>query len=981
MVNLPMTSKCAKCGATRLPVAIQCHRCGGSIAPPESETISRRSQGSRGASERRYVTVLFADLVGFTQLSERLEPEQVTELLDVLFDRLTRVVVSKGGTIDKYIGDCVMALFGAPRAYGDDAERACSAALAMQRAAEEISRAFAPRLGAEVRLRIGIHGGRVIAGFIGGQGFRSYTVIGDAVNVAQRIESKAAAGGILLSDATASLVAEKFSLERVGAMQMKGRQEPVLVHRLLGEELRSTPDRSFDGKPIAFLERCQEMGRLRCLRSVSVRDSAVNVALVCGPTAVGKSRLLEEFAQELEGEPGLWVLVLRAREGRLAVHEALRDVLAAHLAMEKGSWEKGLDVYGRRFTGDSPDTGRLGTGPGAGDAVDVARSLLRSFFRGELQADTDEPGASRAALYWALGLLLGAMADGKPMAIIAVDDEFLDDGLHDFAMHLVQRATGPIFVALEERACHPSDTLLGRIELTPLEDATIAKMVEGVLSPTPVAASWLPTWIASRSSGNVSIAMQYLRLLVQRGSLARDATNTWIIAAKEPDEGVMPATVEATFQAMLDGHDTIERDLLRRASAFGNAFWDELLIELCEDLALRDVVLAKLQRLRLQGVIASAYEDSIDGARPFRFVSREFQQTCYRSLTARDARSLHATIARALEHRGHRVRNPTLIAEHLLQTDDVHGAGVRTLELVDERVANLAIVPARSLLDRLEDMVTRVGIAMSPLLHARMELSRADVDRVGGLYESALAHIEKADGWLVQHVARLAAPPASDVHRFRCTMARGRVLQNLGRYAEAVEMFTQATVMAESLDDAEGLVTTEASLAWNLLRCNELGRARAICERTALTHGSGSDRGAGMSVALARHFDTLGELARLSGQLDVANGHYLAALRLRAPTGRVHLIAHSEGNLALLRGMAGDWRGAADAFRRVLGLWTGLGEGEYSCIARLNYAEALLETHRRDEARREVRTALAAAERMGALSLVAYGRTLADRID
>lgn len=972
MAGVSLTSTCIRCGAALVRGALHCHRCGVSLGP-EGESTGRRTAQARPRSERRFVTVLFADVVGFTELSERLEPELVTELLDVLFERLTRIVVAKGGTIDKYIGDCVMALFGAPRAHGDDAERACAAAIAMQAATEEISKSFAQKLGAPVRLRIGINGGHVIAGFLGGEGFRSYTVIGDAVNVAQRIESNAEAGGILLSDATARLVAERFLLESVGAVHVKGRREPILVHRLVGEDTRSAAGRLFEGREVPFLHRAAEFERLRAMSRQAVSEARVQVAVVSGPAAVGKTRLLEEFAAELDAKPPAQVLLVRGREGRSAVHEALRDVLAARLAVDHGSWETAVDLHARAF-GDA-------LGDHNAETAEVARTILHSFFGGRLPALDDEPGASRAAIFWALGLLLRAMADARPLAIVALDDEFLDDGLYDLALHLARRGAGAILIALEDRETRAIDPLLTRIDLTPLGDDAIAKLVEVVLRPSQVEFTWVPAWIAARASGNVSIALQYLRLLLQRGLLARDPSGLWAIAEHEPDEGLVPPTVEATFQAMLDAHGSVERDVLRRASAFGAVFWDDVLVEICEDLALRDVVLARLQELRLHGLVAPTHDDALEGARAFRFVSREFQQTCYRSLTARDARGLHAAIARGLDQRGMRVKNPTLVAEHLLQTDDVNGAGVVTLDVVDDRIANLALGPARALLDRLDAMVQRVGLSVSPLLRARLELSRADVARVGGSFEEALRHLDGADLWLGQHMARLSLPPVADHHRFRATTTRARVLQSLGRYGEAVQIFTQATAIAARFDDDERLVTTEASLAWNLLKSGDATRARAICERVVRAFPPGSPRRQELGVAIARHHDTLGEIERLAQRLDDARGHYLEALRLRAPTGRVHLIAHSEGNLAIVRAMAGDWPGAAAAFRRVLGLWTGLGEEEYSCIARLNYAEALLETQHRDEARREVRKALAAAERMGARSLIDYGRALADRID
>jgi tetratricopeptide (TPR) repeat protein len=139
---------------------------------------------------------------------------------------------------------------------------------------------------------------------------------------------------------------------------------------------------------------------------------------------------------------------------------------------------------------------------------------------------------------------------------------------------------------------------------------------------------------------------------------------------------------------------------------------------------------------------------------------------------------------------------------------------------------------------------------VSPLLRARLELSRADVERVGGRFEAALAHVERADVWLSQHVARLSLPPIADEHRFRATALRGRVLQSLGRFKEALQVYTQATAIAARFDDDQRLIVVEASLAWNHLKCGDVARARDICERTVRAYPAGVERRAELGIGL-----------------------------------------------------------------------------------------------------------------------------------
>jgi len=171
----------------------------------------------------RLVTTLFADVRGFTRLSERHEPEAIREILNGCFEGLAGCVRRFGGTVDKYIGDCLMALFGAPSSHGNDPERAVRAAIAMQVFMEDYSQEILARFGHHLAIRIGISTGKVFAGWVGDEKLRSYTVIGDAVNTAERIENAAPSGGILLSEATYRHVRGLFEAEALDPIQVKGR--------------------------------------------------------------------------------------------------------------------------------------------------------------------------------------------------------------------------------------------------------------------------------------------------------------------------------------------------------------------------------------------------------------------------------------------------------------------------------------------------------------------------------------------------------------------------------------------------------------------------------------------------------------------------------------------------------------------------------------------------------------------------------------
>ncbi|KAF0241531.1 MAG: hypothetical protein FD180_4388 [Planctomycetota bacterium] len=265
--------------------------------------------------ERRTVTILFSDLSGFTRLSERMDPEEVQDLVDALFQRFRAAIESEGGTVDKFIGDAVMAVFGAPVAHEDDAVRAVRAGRGLL---DEVAEFDAKRkLG--LRLRVGINTGEVLWGALAGE---KATAMGDAVNVAQRIESTAAPGTVLVSRAVERGLRGKFLLAGRGEIRVKGRDEPVEVMEVV-EELAGQTEHRADGPPAAFVGREAELARL--LERVEDRGGVVHLE---GEAGIGKSRLAAELRREFrERHPGAWVTTGRALEGMRLPLAAFGDIV------------------------------------------------------------------------------------------------------------------------------------------------------------------------------------------------------------------------------------------------------------------------------------------------------------------------------------------------------------------------------------------------------------------------------------------------------------------------------------------------------------------------------------------------------------------------------------------------------------------------------------------------------------------------------
>jgi len=254
----------------------------------EQLTQLESARGDRAETdERKLVTIVFADVSGFTALSEKLDPEKVREVINACFDWLVPVVQKYDGTIDKFIGDEIMAVFGAPAAHEDDAERALRAALDMMEAIVAFNRAN----GTELGLHIGINTGLVVAGEIGGRDRRDYSVMGDAVNLAARLEDASSIGEIFVGPATYRQTQRLFDFELVAPLKLKGKEAPLEVRRLLKAKAVPNPVRGIEGLRAPLIGRDDELNELHKAIADLERGRGSMLAIL-GEAGLGKSRLI-----------------------------------------------------------------------------------------------------------------------------------------------------------------------------------------------------------------------------------------------------------------------------------------------------------------------------------------------------------------------------------------------------------------------------------------------------------------------------------------------------------------------------------------------------------------------------------------------------------------------------------------------------------------------------------------------------------------
>jgi adenylate cyclase len=612
--NPPEVRFCGSCGAA---LSVACPTCGaespsgfrfcGSCGS-ELGTASAPAEAPRPGGERRRVTVLFADLVGFSTLAEHLDPEELRSLMTDTFSELTEEVESRDGFVEKFIGDAVVAIFGAPVTHEDDPVRAVEAATAMLDVVQSRSEGIPTPL----ELRIGINSGLVVAGAVG-DGTQT-GVMGDAVNVAARLQQSAEPGQVLLAASTWRRVRDRFDAAPIGALEVKGKAQPVEAYRLVGPHERGGREQA------PFVGRREELALLELLWS-SVRKGNTHVVSVVGEPGVGKSRLLGELRPEGA-----------AREVRVACggERAFGPFLAV-VETILGGTPCDLDDLKERAA-------QLG--------VDEDDVVLLGSFLGLAGAPPAVRGADeqrKQQVFAGVWKFLLAVTQDTPTFVAIEDVHWADESSRELLEFLLERLSGaPLMLVLsyrpgleqveraELRASHTA------VRLEPLSPNESVELARGFLGVAELPAD-LERLVAARAEGNPFFIEELLQALVELGSLA--VVDGRAVLAKVEVE--IPDTVQGTILARIDRLDARTRSVLQHAAVLGRGATTDLLEAVVRDGSV-DGELAMLARAQLLVVPTPGV---------WAFKHALIQEVTYETLLLRHRRELHEKVARALEER------------------------------------------------------------------------------------------------------------------------------------------------------------------------------------------------------------------------------------------------------------------------------------------------------------------------------------------
>ncbi len=583
---------CPWCGLTVPAGFTFCGHCGAHLANHSTSLLSPTPL----EGERRFVAVLFADIAGFVRLSERLDAEEATAVINCCLEEMLRIIVQHGGRVDKYMGDGVMAVFGAPASHEDDAERALRTALAMQ---EAVSRLHMDLDVPQLALKIGLACGRVVAAWVGGQGRREYTVIGPPVNLAYRLHEVGIAGQILVSEEMARLVARTFTFRPVVFGHLHGWDGEMLTYELL-EERPGTASRWLDTQHSPLVGRDAEMSLLwRCLEELDVgRGGLVSVI---GEAGLGKTRLLREAWARvhkwqlklnwLEGAP----LPTKGNGGYGYLRALLRGALGLRERVDAAQVCRELAATLARLTPQQVDRDL----PYLCRLLDVplppsAAARLEGLDAGRLKQET-----LSALRNW-----LRALADQQPL-VLALDDlqciDPLSAELLEPLLSLTESAPLLIVAAYRPEPDRPAWLLrevIGRdyqalyteLWLQPLFAASAETLVRHLLHSDRVPEQALRL-ILERTEGNplfveeVVRSMVDQRVLVQLGGAGWELSPGW-------EQTTIPSTLQGILQARLDRLDESTRSILQVASCIGCFFSSGLLAAVLARVGKVDVDLA-----------------------------------------------------------------------------------------------------------------------------------------------------------------------------------------------------------------------------------------------------------------------------------------------------------------------------------------------------------------------------------------------------
>jgi class 3 adenylate cyclase/tetratricopeptide (TPR) repeat protein len=804
----PLTVRCSNCGTANPPAAKFCGEC----AQPLSATAPMPDQSSAPVAERRLVSVLFADLVGFTPFAEERDAEDVRDTLTRYFDLASEVMTRYGGTVEKFIGDAVMAVWGTPVAHEDDAERAVRAALELVDAVRT--------LGPTIQARAGVLTGEA-ATTIGAtnQGM----VAGDLVNTAARLQSVAPPGVVLVGEATQRAASQAIAFEEAGEQALKGKASPVPAWRALRVVSERGGRNRSEALEAPFVGRDEEFRLLKDLFHTTGREQRTRLVSIIGPAGIGKSRLAWEFLKYLDGlvENVWWHHGRSPAYGEGITFWALGEMVRARCGLAET---------------DAEATTRAKVGEVL--AEHVTDPAERLWIEPALLALLGIGSAASSEQLFAAWRTFFERLSASGSVVLAFEDlHWADTGTLDFVDHLLEWSKAyPIFVVtlarpelLEKRPDWGAGKRnFASVYLEPLSEAAMRSLLGGLVPGLPEQTTRA---IVTRADGMPLYAIETIRMLVADGRLREDGGA--YIPLGDLTELAVPETLTALIASRLDSLDPADRGVLQDAAVLGQSFTLEALS------AVSGLDVVNLEP-RLHGLVRrELLSIEADPRSPERgqyaFLQSLIREVAYNTFAKKDRKTRHLAAARYFEQLGSDELAGALAGHYLAAHANAPEGSEADALAAQARLALKGAAERAASLGAHDQAVAFLEQALSVTPDPADE---AEILDRAGQSAAAAAHYKRAEAFLRR---------ALELHRMRNDrLGAARITASLGtalifgqQDKAALEVLVPASAEFSDLFPDRAIVALDAALAWAFVENEEPRRGLEIAERVleAAEHG------------------------------------------------------------------------------------------------------------------------------------------------
>ena len=882
--------------------------------PPDSAHRTARRDPS-GDRERRVITVLFCDVVGSTSMAEQMDPEDWTEIMDEAFRYMTAPVERYGGTIGRFMGDAIVAFFGAPSAHEDDPERAVRAGLEIVSGIQEFKHEIDDEFDVDFNVRVGINTGPVIVGLVGSQNPGDYTAMGDAVNVAARMEQSAEAATVQVSEATHSLTAARFEFESLGGIAVKGKVEPVPTFKALRVSEGRAWLRGRLGASTPIVGREKELAILRQKASAVAAvegngDRTGQIVSIIGEAGLGKSRMIHELRDrwaELTGGQGGWSELRGVSFDETLPYGVFLPRVRRMFGVEEGDDRRSVEEKIATRLENVPEESR----DFVRRSADVLRSLVPHGARPPLEGEQ-----LKQALYQTATEFWQRESSGAPTVLVLDDLHWSDEASYELLVHLFALVeSAPILFLcafrperesagwrLKRAAESDFADYYTEITLEPLSSADTGALLDSLLDVEGIPPEVLQT-LRSRTDGNPYFVEEMVRSLVESDAVASNGAGLRWQGGTDARRIAIPENVQALLITRLDRLEAESRRTLQLAAVIGRRFHRGVLDALVEDPSGLDAQIASFEKMELIDETARSPELE------YTFRHQLTRDAAYSSILRRERRRFHRRVAEALEKRHGDSANEEAhrLAYHYREGGD-NERGAHYYRIAASRAARLHANREAAALFTLGLECTDQDAAPEEDVVA-LFTGRGRAMEVSGDYESALDNYRELEG--------LAGRRNSRGMQLAALIPQATIYSTLNTQLdpERGEKISRRTVeLAQELGDHRA----ESRAYWNLMLLDAYTGGNP---ESAVSMGE-------QAVAIARAHDlkeelayALNDLARpylALGQHDDLTAGLEESLQLWRELENLPMLADGLIKVADARMTAGDLGRAMEASREAL---------------------------------------------------------------